>query len=164
MPIHSHRVLEVIVPPGAKPGCLLGIVTQRHPVVGRGEMSFVEMPEGGVPRVLEVRLPVYIGDGWETPSVLERAIIHQRQALTEDELLRGFANLHLQRRRLQEWPLLVVRVPAPRLGESLFSGILERFHECDVRARARDAPPARGMRPHQERARARGRLSRVVNW
>ena len=28
MPIHSHRVLEVIVPPGAKPGCLLGVVTR----------------------------------------------------------------------------------------------------------------------------------------
>ena len=74
------------------------------------------MPADAPPgSVYELRVPCFIGDGWEPARVHEMYPISTPQALDESHFLCGFANLKITPgKRLTEFPLVVVRAPAPR--------------------------------------------------
>ena len=92
------------------------------------------MPADAPPgSVYELRVPCFIGDGWEPARVHEMYPISTPQALDESHFLCGFANLKITPgKRLTEFPLVVVRAPAPREGESLVSGLTHRWSEFDI--------------------------------
>ena len=81
----------------------------------------------------QTRLPYFIGDGWDEPSVKRTRLLPTPQALTEESFHSGFSGLPSRSRRLEEYPLVVVRAPPPRDGESLWSGVLQRWDQFDVR-------------------------------
>ena len=98
------------------------------------EWFYVEVPADAPPgSVYELRVPCFIGDGWEPARVHEMYPISTPQALDESHFLCGFANLKITPgKRLTEFPLVVVRAPAPREGESLVSGLTHRWSEFDI--------------------------------
>jgi hypothetical protein len=128
---------EVFVPTGGEPGDMLAVVVQSG-----GKTGFVRVPDGMVEGAcFEARIPYWIGDGWEAPTIKNVTLIKSVQALTEPEFFHGFRGVRSKPgKSLEAWPLVVVRAPAPREDDSFFFGVKTRWSEFDVRAHARPRP------------------------
>jgi len=111
-----------------------GLLTALRPFRAAAEPILKEVTKSMLPgSCVEARLPIYIGDGWEAPRIDEFLVVPMPRCTTEDVFLRGFVDLNpTPGGRITEYPLVVIRAPPPRPGDSLDSCITARWHEFDV--------------------------------
>ena len=98
----SYVVMDIFVPEGARPGDTLGIIFQHHHVENlKGNMMFISVPRNMVAGAcFQYRVPHFVGDGWDAPSVLECLVIATRQCVTVSLLRRiEAASYHRRSRR-----------------------------------------------------------------
>ena len=114
------KTCEVRLPRGCRPTDLLVLRSKSGPPT----ISYVELPEGATPgSYVQIRLPV--APGSDEPS-MDVTYIPVPQAKDEVQMFEGFQGLPSPTagKRLSSWPLIVIRAPPPRAGESLISGLL----------------------------------------